>query len=78
MTGASSSHASVRERSGLTGPGPFLARRFQFALAVVAETRRAAAAARRFDELRRIPRTIGDPAASPARRIFVEFYSDGP
>jgi hypothetical protein len=48
---------------------------FAFVLAVVAEFRRAAAAAERYEELRYAARACNDPDASPARRVYREFYA---
>jgi hypothetical protein len=48
-----------------------------FVLVIVQEFRRAAAATRRYDQLRRMARACDDPAASAARQIYMEFYFDG-
>lgn len=47
-----------------------------YILAVVAELRRAIAAASRYEQLRLKRRASDDPDADPARRTFREFYSD--
>jgi hypothetical protein len=47
------------------------------ALAMMAELRRAAAAAHRYEQLKRMARERSHAAAGAARQIYVEFYSDG-
>jgi len=49
---------------------------FAFTLAVALEVRRAIAAASRYEQLRLKRRAGDDPEANPARRIYLEFYSD--
>jgi hypothetical protein len=49
---------------------------FAFVLAVVAEFRRAVAAMERYEQLRYTARACDDPDASPARRVYVEFYAE--
>jgi hypothetical protein len=49
---------------------------FAFALAAVLESRRAIAAASRYEQLRLKRRACDDPEANPARRIYLEFYAD--
>jgi hypothetical protein len=46
-----------------------------FALAVVAEFRRAIAATQRYEHLRLTARANGDSDANPARRVYREFYA---
>jgi hypothetical protein len=57
-------------------PGQAFAPGLAFVLAVAAEFRRATAATERYEQLRRTVRACDDPAANPARRVYVEFYSD--
>jgi hypothetical protein len=57
--------------------GPRFRSGMAFVLAVAAEYRRATAAARRYEELKRMARAPDDPAANAARRIYMEFYFDG-
>jgi hypothetical protein len=45
-------------------------------LAVVAEFAKAVAAGRRYEQLKWLALARDDPAASTARRIYLEFYSD--
>ena len=47
-----------------------------FVLAVASEFRRATAAAERYEQLKCTARASDAPETSPARRIYVEFYSD--
>jgi hypothetical protein len=47
---------------------------FAFMRAIASEFRRAIAAASRYDQLRLKPRAGDDPP--PARRTYLEFYSD--
>jgi hypothetical protein len=47
-----------------------------FVLALASEFRRATAAAERYEQLKCTARASDDPETSPARRIYVEFYSD--
>ena len=47
-----------------------------FIRAVPFEFRQAIAAAHRYDELRIKTRACHDPDAYPARRVYLEFYSD--
>jgi hypothetical protein len=75
MTSSSPPHSSVWERSRPTVPGQIFAPVLAFVLAVAAEFRRATAAAERYEQLRRTARACDDPEASPARRVYVEFYS---
>jgi hypothetical protein len=49
---------------------------FAFILAVALEFTRAIAAASRYEQLRLKRRACDDPEADPARRIYLEFYSD--
>ena len=64
---------SVWERSGSTLLGQAIAPGLAFVLTVAAEFRRATAATARYKQLRR---TAADPpGASPARRVYMEFYS---
>jgi hypothetical protein len=49
---------------------------FAYVLAVVAEFRRAVAATERYERLRLTARACDDADASPARRVYVEFYAD--
>jgi hypothetical protein len=49
---------------------------FAFTLAVAVELRRAIAATSRYEQLRVKRRACDDPEAQPARRVFLEFYSD--
>jgi hypothetical protein len=49
---------------------------FVSVLAVVAEFRRAVAAAERYEQLRCTARACNDPDASPARRVYAEFYAE--
>jgi hypothetical protein len=44
-------------------------------LAVVAEFRRAAAATERYEQLRHTAHACNGPDASPARRVYLEFYT---
>jgi hypothetical protein len=55
---------------------PHVTRPDQFSLfrAIASEFRRAVAAARRYDQLRRKPRADDDPP--PARRTYLEFYAE--
>jgi hypothetical protein len=81
MTSSSPPHISIWEgrrhaisaqaRSSQAFP-PGLA----FLRAIVAEFRRAAAAADRYEQLKRVSRAGDDPAGI-ARRIYMEFYFDG-
>ena len=48
---------------------------FGFVRAVAVEYARAAAAASRYEQLRRTPRDSDDPDAHPARRTYREFYA---
>lgn len=45
-------------------------------LAVVAEFTKAVAAAHRYERLKHLALEGDDPAATSARRIYMEFYSD--
>jgi hypothetical protein len=49
---------------------------FALIRAVTFEFRRAIAAERRYEQLRLKPRASDDPDALPARRVYLEFYSD--
>lgn len=49
---------------------------FAFIRAIAFEFRRAIAAASRYEQLRLKRRACDDPDADPARRIYLEFYSD--
>jgi hypothetical protein len=77
MASSSPPRASVWERKRSAGSCQACAPGFAFVLAIAAEFRRAGAATRRYDQLRRMAHACDDPAASPARRIYLEFYSDG-
>jgi hypothetical protein len=57
--------------------GPAFAPALAFVLAIATEFRRAAAATHRYERLQRMARASDDPAGSTARRIYMEFYSDG-
>jgi hypothetical protein len=57
--------------------GPALAPGLAFVLAIATEFRRATAAVHRYERLKRMARAGDDPAASTARRIYMEFYSGG-
>jgi hypothetical protein len=57
--------------------GPGLRPGLAFVLAIATEFRRAAAATHRYERLKRIATARDDPAVSTARRIYMEFYSDG-
>ena len=57
--------------------GPAFAPGLAFVLAIATEFRRAAAATHRYERLKRIATARDDPAVSTARRIYMEFYSDG-
>ena len=48
---------------------------FGFALAIIAEFRRAVAATERYEQLRYTVRACNSPDASLARRIYLEFYA---
>lgn len=45
--------------------------------AIVAERERAISATHRYEQLKRITRARDAPATDAARRIYMEFYSDG-
>lgn len=77
MTSSSPARTSVRERSRSTVPSQAFASGLALVLAVAAEFRRANAAAERYEQLRRTVCTCDDLAASPTRRVYAEFYSDG-
>jgi hypothetical protein len=74
---APSYHAFVTPTEVLRRAGPAFAPGLAFVLAIATEFRRAAAATHRYERLKRMARAADDPAASPARRIYIEFYSDG-
>jgi hypothetical protein len=76
MTSSSPLRLSVWERSRSTVPGQSCAPGLAFALAVAAEFRRAIAASERYEHLKRTARACDDPEASPARRVYMEFYRD--
>jgi hypothetical protein len=77
MTASSSPHASVWERSRSAIPAELLASGLAFVLVVAAEFSRAIAAAHRYDQLKTSSAPTWRPAANTARRIYMEFYSDG-
>ena len=47
-----------------------------FVLAIIAEFRRAVAAANRYEQARCTMHTCNDPDAGPARRVYLEFYAE--
>jgi hypothetical protein len=68
-----SPHISVWKRSGSTLLSPAITPGLAFVITIAAEFRRATAATVRYKQLRR---TAGDsPGASPARQVYIEFYS---
>jgi hypothetical protein len=77
MTSSSPPRISFWERSCSTLPDQAFASGLAFILAVAAEFGRAAAAAHRYERLRRRAGACDHPDASPARRIYTQFYSDG-
>jgi len=70
MRSSSRPYAAVGTRQCTTVPI------FVFALAVIAEFRRAVAATERYEQLRYTARARNRPAANLARRIYTEFYAD--
>ena len=77
MTSSSSPRASTWKWRCHDDTAQAFARVLAFVLVIVQEFRRAAAATRRYDQLRRMARACDDPAASAARQIYMEFYFDG-
>ena len=77
MTSSSPPLASVWKLSRSTLPGQAFAPLLPFVLAIAEEFSRATAAAHRYEQLKRMARAYDDRAADVARRIFMEFYSDG-
>jgi hypothetical protein len=68
---------SVWERNLLPGPARASPPGWAFVLAVAAEFRRATAATELYQQLRcTTARGCDDPDAGPARRVYLEFYSD--
>jgi hypothetical protein len=57
--------------------GPAFAPGLAFVLAITTEFRRAVAATHRYERLNSTARAHDDLAASTARQIYIEFYSDG-
>jgi hypothetical protein len=76
-TTSSPPRASVWERSRSAVPAELLASGLAFVLVVAAEFSRAIAAARRYDQLKKRSAPTQRTAANIARRIYMEFYSDG-
>jgi hypothetical protein len=72
MKSAAPLRTSIWTRRHTTGPDQI----FAFILVVALEFRRAIAAASRYEQLRLKRRACDDPEAQPARRVFLEFYSD--
>ena len=66
---------SVWDRSRSAVPAQAFAAGLALVLAIATEYRRAVAAAHHYERLKRAARAPDDPAASPARRVYVEFYS---
>ena len=77
MMSSSPPHTSVWKLSCFTLSGEVFARVLPFVLAIAEEFSRATAAARRYEQLKRMARAHGDSEADVARRIFMEFYSGG-
>jgi hypothetical protein len=71
----SSGHISVWDRRRTAAPRRAVAPGWAFVLALAAEFRRATAAAGRYERLRCTAQAAGHPEASPARRVYAEFYS---
>jgi hypothetical protein len=77
MTSSSPRLASVWQLRRSTLSGQAFAPLLPFVLAVADEFSRATAAAHRYEQLKRTAWAYDDRAADVARRIFMEFYSDG-
>jgi len=58
-------------------PRNALAPGLAFVLAIAAEYGRATTAAHRYEQLRRMASVQGNTAANAARRVYMEFYSEG-
>jgi hypothetical protein len=71
----SSQHISVWDGRRPTAPRQAVVPGFAVVFAIAAEFRRATAAAGRYERLRRTAPVHPDPEGSPARRVYVEFYS---
>jgi hypothetical protein len=76
MTASSPPRISVWVRHRSAIPVRTFAPALAFIVAVAAEFRRATAATKRYEQLRRTARACSDPEASPTRRVYLEFYSD--
>ena len=74
---SSSPLASVWKLSRSTLSGQAFAPLLPFVLAIAEEFSRATEAAHRYEQLKRMAGAYDDRAAGVARRIFMEFYSDG-
>lgn len=70
----SSSRSYISVGAGQRAAMPALA--IAFVLAIIAEFRRAVAAANRYEQARCTMHTCNDPDAGPARRVYLEFYAE--
>lgn len=75
MANSSPQRTSIWERDHSAASGHAFLSGLDFVLTIPAEFRRAAAAMRRYEQLKRTARARNDPEINPARRIYVEFYS---
>jgi hypothetical protein len=77
MTSWSPPPISVWQQRCFAVPAEAFAPGLAFVLSIATEFRRAAEATHRYERLKCMARAGDDPAASTARRIYIEFYSDG-